>query len=173
MYRTLANFLCMAVLLISTDRQQLYADEPEVSSVPVDPVATELAKLAAEHKRLTKLQIATLKASPDGLNSAGKTSDPSISDDEWMQQGRDIEAAYVDPDIELLPRFLDLAKRHPDSPFAFDALLFVILRGGPQTGNVQGEPWQLKEEAVDLIWERHARDPRMFVVLQKLAEALP
>jgi hypothetical protein len=73
----------------------------------------------------------------------------------------------------LLPRFLDLAKRWPKSPYAFDALFFVILRGGPQTSNVHGIPWQLKEEAIDLVWEKHARDPRLFALLWKLTEALP
>jgi hypothetical protein len=68
---------------------------------------------------------------------------------------------------------LDFAKRHRDPPFAFDALLFVITRGGAQTSNVHGKPWQLKEDALDFVWASHARDPRMFIVLEMLASSLP
>ena len=73
----------------------------------------------------------------------------------------------------MLPQFLEFAKSHPDSRYAFDALFFVISRGGPATGDVHGKPWQLKEEALDLVWKDHANDPRLFTILEQLGGALP
>jgi peroxiredoxin len=67
----------------------------------------------------------------------------------------------VDPDSQFLPKYLALAKAHPDSPRSLDALAFVIMRGGYHTGDVYGEPWRNKEEALDLVSERHMSDPRI------------
>jgi dienelactone hydrolase/thiol-disulfide isomerase/thioredoxin len=149
------------------------AEDAESFNVPADPVAVELVKLMAEYDRLNKLRQEAYKATAEGLGDGGKPADEKLSDKEWLEQGRKIDAKAVDPDVAMLPRFLELAKSHPDSPYAFDALFFVISRGGPQTGDVFGKPWQLKEEAIDLIWKSHAKDPRLFTILEQLGGALP
>ena len=167
----LAN--CLASALIVTHSAQLRANEAASFKVPTNPVAVELIKLVADYDRLNKLQQEAYKANPEGLGGATKPTDEKLSDEDWLKQGREIEAKSVNPDSELLPRYLELAKSHPESPYAFDALFFVILRGGPQNGDVYGNPWKLKEEALDLVWKSHTKDPRLFIILQKLAEALP
>jgi carboxymethylenebutenolidase len=148
-------------------------ENAESFKVPPDPVAAELAKLAAEYDRLEKLQNEAYKAAPADFGGATKPTDLNLSDEEWLKQGREIETKSIDPDSEMLPRFLELAKSHPDSPYAFDALFFVIRRGGPQTADVHGKPWQLKEEALDVVWKSHAKDPRLFTILEQLGGALP
>ncbi len=158
-----------SLLIIATSRS-LRADEPQSFKVPADPVAIELNRLAIEYDRLEQ---DAFKATPEGLDGGGKPADETLSDEEWLKQGRELEAKSIDPDAEMLPRFLELAKKHPESPYAFDALFFVIRRGGPQTGNVYGKPWQLKEEALDLVGKSHVNDPRLFIVLEQLGGALP
>jgi thiol-disulfide isomerase/thioredoxin len=169
--RTVAIWFSSLVLIANS--RYLRADEPESFKVPADPVAIERSRLAAEYERLNKVRIQALKASTEDVDDAGKPTDETLSDEEWLKQGRELDAKFADPDAEMLPRFLELAKSHPNSPYAFDALFFVILRGGPQTGNIHGKPWQLKEEALDLVWKSHASDQRLFIILEKLGEALP
>jgi hypothetical protein len=173
MQRVAAICVLFSSLIAGSGRPYLWAGEPETFKVPADPVANELNRLAVEYERLAKVQREAFKATPDGLNGGGKPADMKLSDAEWLKQGREIEESVVDPDNEMIPRFLELAKRYPDSPYAFDALFFVILRGGSQTGNVGGKPWQLKEESLDLVWKSHANDPRLFTILQQLGGTLP
>ena len=49
----------------------------------------------------------------------------------------------------------------------------MIDRGGPATGDVHGKPWQLKEQAVDIVAKQHLDDPRVAYVFDLLAGALP
>ena len=103
----------------------------------------------------------------------GKESDGEISDEDFLRQDRALEAAHPGPDGILLPRFLTLAKAHPQSPVALDALAFLIMRGGFQTGDVQGEPWRIKEQAIDLVAQDHMADPRVIHVFKLLSGSLP
>jgi thiol-disulfide isomerase/thioredoxin len=173
MIRRVAICALFVGLLTASEYPHVRADEPDSFKVPADPVAIELNRLAVEYERLAKLQREAFKATPDGLDGGAKPADTKLSDAEWLKKGREIEEKAVDPDNEMTPRFFDLAKRYPDSPYAFDALFFVILRGGPQTGNIGGKPWQLKEAAIDLVWKSHADDPRLFIILHQLGGALP
>lgn len=141
--------------------------------ISADKVATELAQLGEEYERLVEAQNRSEKESGDDSNDGAKLTDNSISDKEWLKRVRDIEAQSINPDVAVLPKMLDFAKRHPDSPYAFDALLFVIVRGGRQTGNVYGKPWKLKEEALDVVWASHSSDSRMSILAHQLAGSLP
>ena len=165
--------ICFAGLLFITKSSPLNAGEPESFKVPTDSVAVELVRLATEYDRLAKLRQEAFKATPEGLDGGGKPADEKLSDEEWLKQGRQVDVKSVDPDVVMLPRFLELAKKNPLSPFAFDSLFFVIRRGGSQTGDVLGEPWRLKEEAIDVVWKYHANDPRLFILLEQLSGALP
>jgi hypothetical protein len=100
-------------------------------------VRLELLQLGEEYKRVEDEQLRTLP--PDGAADT----DDALSDKEWLAKGREIESRMPGADAIMLPRILALAKKFPESPFALDALAFVIRRGGPQTGNVHGQPWQL------------------------------
>jgi thiol-disulfide isomerase/thioredoxin len=170
---TIAICICLSILLSISNERLLDADEPQSFEIPTGSDAAELSKLADDYERLNKLRNEAVKATPEGLDSGGKRSDETLSDEEWLKAGREIDTKSPDPDEEILPRFLEFAKSHPKSPYAFDALFFVILRGGPQTGNVLGKPWQLKEEALDIVWKDHATDPRLFIILEQLGGSLP
>ncbi|MEX2112007.1 MAG: TlpA disulfide reductase family protein [Pirellulales bacterium] len=141
--------------------------EPSAGETGVDPVAAELEQLGADYDRVQNERIRALP--PDG----GNVSDQELSDDEWMRQGREWEAKYPDPDLVMLPGYVALAEKYPQSPFALDALAFVIMRGGYHTGDVHGEPWQFKEQAIDLVAKHHMADPRVAYVFKLLAGSLP
>jgi thiol-disulfide isomerase/thioredoxin len=173
MNRTVAIYICLTSLLTIDVEQRLNADEPESFKIPAGPDAAELNKLAVEFERLSKLRHEAIKATAEGLDGGGKPSDEKLSDEEWLAAGREIDSKSIDPDIEMLPRFFEFAKSHPDSPYAFDALFLVIYRGGPQTGDVHGKSWQLKEEALDYVSKYHVNDPRLFLILEQLGGALP
>jgi peroxiredoxin len=132
-----------------------------------DAVEAELRSLGEEYKRVETEWLSELPA------NGAEESDRQLSDEEWMRKGRAEEAEYPGPDEQLLPRFVDFAKRHPESPFALDALAFVIQRGGPQTGDVLGNPWQLKETAIDMVADQHMDDPRVVHVFEMLSGSLP
>ena len=106
------------------NERRLNADEPETFNIPAGPDAAELSKLSIEYERLSKLRHEAIKATEEGLDGGGKPSDEKLSDEEWLQAGREIDLKSVDPDAEMLPRFLEFAKNHPDSPYAFDALFW-------------------------------------------------
>jgi hypothetical protein len=130
-----------------------------------DPIAVEFNQLGVEYDRLAKEQA----KSADGAAKA----DDQLSDEQWLQQGRAAESRSPDPDTQLLPQFLDFARSHPDSPLAFDALFFIIHRGGPQTGDVHGRPWQVKEQALDVVLQSQMDDPRVVFLLDTLGGSLP
>ena len=173
MNRTIAICICLTYLSGVTDERPINAAEPESFNIPAGPDAAELSRLAVEYERLNKLRHDTVKATADGLDSGLNPSDEKLSDDEWLKAGVESDSKSIDPDAEMLPRFLEFAKIHPYSPCAFDALFLIIYRGGPQTSDVLGKPWQLKEEALDLLWKYHADDPRLFIALEQLGGALP
>jgi peroxiredoxin len=100
-------------------------------------------------------------------------SDKELSDEEWLKQLREQDARFPDADELLLPRFLTFAAAHRDSRFALDALAFVIRRGGPQTGDVVGKPWQLQETAIDAVSADHMHDSRIVHVLDMLSGSIP
>ncbi len=172
---TIVFCICLISLLTIGNERVLQADEPETFEVPSDSAAAELGRLATEYERLSTLYHEALKATPKRLNDGAKRNDETLSDEEWLKAGREFESKLksLDPDAEMLPQLLEFAKRHPGSPYAFDALFRVICRGGPQTGDVHGKPWQLKEEALDVAWKSHANDPRLFILLEKLGGSLP
>jgi len=132
-----------------------------------DHVAKQLHELGVEYKKLEEARSRAFP--PDG----GKKTNDDLSDEEWLRLDRATESIAPLPDTELLPKFLALAKQHPASPYSFDALAFVIRRGGPATGDVVGKPWQLKEQALDLLQENHMGDPRIVHVFDILDGSLP
>jgi thiol-disulfide isomerase/thioredoxin len=156
----LSCFLVFFRVTFSTT--QLLAGDKEA-----DPVEVEIRALANEYENRWRDLLRALPA--DG----GAATDSTLSDEEWLKQQHEYDAKFGSPDAEMLPRFLTVAQSHPDSPFAFYALAFVIYRGGPQTGDVLGEPWRLKEQAIDEVLVRHLEDPRVIYVLDKLSGSLP
>jgi thiol-disulfide isomerase/thioredoxin len=173
MHRTIVIFISLTGLFVVNMQRPLLADEPEPFKVPAGSDALELSRLAAEYERLSTIEHEALKSSGEGLNDGAKPTDEILSDEEWLRIGREIDSKLVDPDAEMLPQFLAFAKQHPSSRYAFDALFRVIYRGGPQTGDVHGKSWQLKEEALDVAWKSHANDPRLFILLEQLGGSLP
>jgi thiol-disulfide isomerase/thioredoxin len=173
MNRAIVFCICLTSLWTIGNQRAIHANEPEAFKVPAGSDAAELNRLAAEYARVIALQHEALKATPDGLNGGAMRTDETLSDEEWLKAGRESDSKLINPDTEMLPKFLDFAKSHPSSPYAFDALFRVIYRGGPQTGDVHGKPWQLKEEALDIVWKYHANDPRLFVLLGQLGGSLP
>ncbi len=147
--------------------QAIDAAEPVSIEAGTDPAASELEKLGAEYRVVQQERLRALP--PDG----GKESDGELSDEEWMRQGLELQAKYPGPDEVVLPRLLALAEKYPQSPYSLDALAFVIMRGGYQTGDVHGEPWKLKEQAIDLVAENHMDDSRVVFVFKMLAGSLP
>jgi peroxiredoxin len=154
------------VALLAPNRAGANTDGDE-DAVSKDPVAAELNELGLEFQRLWADHLKAVPA--DGAELA----DQMLSDDEWLQQDRDLQAKYPSPDAAMMPRFFAFAQAHPDSPLALDALFVVIRRGGPQTGDVHGKPWQIKEEALDVVWQRHMDDPRIVLLLGQLGGSLP
>lgn len=170
--KTNTLLICCSLCIVICP-QWLRGDESKDDvQIPDDPVAVKLAELGGEYDRLNDIQMQAQEAAGEG-NGGVKLADATISDEEWLKRESELEAKVIDPDVEILPQMLDLAKRHPGSPYAFDALLFVVIRGGAQTGNVHGKPWQLKEDALDDVWASHTRDSRMFIMFEMLASSLP
>ena len=157
----------LVCLLMSISISIVRADEREIDGVENDPVAAELRELGEEYGRMEDGQRRALP--PDGIEKSGV----DLSDEEWLKQGLEMQAELPDPDTQLLPRFLAFAKDHPDSSTAFDAIAFIIRRGGPATGNVHGIPWQLKEQAIDLVLEHHMDNPRIVHLVDMLSGSLP
>jgi thiol-disulfide isomerase/thioredoxin len=142
------------------------ATEPDFGDWKQDEVAGELIALDKEYLRLYEEWD---KSIPD--NDGAAFADATISDEDWLKQAQ--EESDRHPDTRLLPRYLAIAEQHSDSPFALDALIFVIGRGGPSTGNVHGKSWELKEQAIDIVAKEHLDDPRVAYVFDQLAGALP
>lgn len=134
---------------------------------PEDLIFKQITELAEEYVRIEKESL--LISPPDGE----ELSDETLTDEEWLRKGRHVESKRVDPDSALLPEFLDIAKSHPKSPYSFDVLFFVIRKGGPQTGNVDGIPWQIKEDALDIVAAEHTNDSRFVYLLDMLSHSLP
>ena len=155
--------LAMASLLASN----IWSAEPARETVASDPVAAELEELATEYQKIARERDRAVP--PDGA----ELSDQDLSDEQWLKQIREKDARIPDPDDVMLPRFLSLAIAHPESPCAFDALAFVVRRGGPQTGDVLGKSWQLKERALDEVAKHQMDDPRIVHLLDSLSGSLP
>jgi peroxiredoxin len=134
-----------------------------------DAVSAAFNELGAEYDRLWKVEF---KTHADGKNSDDK-SDEHLSDEEWLKRARAAVGKTLDPDSAMLPRLLAFAKSRADSPLAIDALFIVVRRGGNQTGEVYGLPWQTKEEALDHDWSRQMKDPRFAYVLEQLSGSIP
>jgi len=135
-------------------------------------VALEFDALGQEYGRLSNAQAESLWGIGDEAFGSALT-DETLSDEEWLERGPAADAKTPDPDTEMLPRFLDFANQHPNSPLAFDALFLIIRCGGPQTANVHGKPWHLKEQALDIVWANHSQDPRIAHVFELLGGSLP
>jgi peroxiredoxin len=164
--RTLVRFgiVCVvAVVSVAT----IYSADPSTEETGVDPVAAELEQLGSDYDRVQKEWL--LAVPPDG----GNVSDQELSDEEWLRQGLEWEAKYPSPDLVVLPGYVALAEKYAQSSFALDALAFVIMRGGYHTGDVHGEPWQFKEQVIDLVAKNHMDDPRVVYVFKLLAGSLP
>jgi len=146
----------------------VYTAEPDQSEIKEDPCKIELAKLGAEYRRASREWYESLP-----VNDSATYTDSELSDEEWLNQDPAWADPSLDPDSQFIPRFLALAKKYPDSPYALDALAFVIYRGGPQTGNVLGEPWRTKERALDIVWRFHMDDPRVVHVFDILTGGIP
>ncbi len=143
------------------------AAEPAGSPADQDPVAAELEQLGTENENLWRewRQLSP----PDGAEE----SDAKLSDEEWLRQERELQIDHPGPDEIVLPRILSLAKDHPQSTFALDALAVLIRRGGYHTGDVYGQPWQLKEQALDLVEQHHMADPRVVHIFTLVSGSLP
>lgn len=134
--------------------------------------AAEFDALGQEHARHSNAQAESRSETGDEAFGSSLT-DESISDEEWLTRIPTAHPEFPDPYTEMLPRFLDFANKHPNSPLAFDALFFIVRRGGPQTANVHGTPWQIKEQALDVVWANHSQDPRIVHLFELLAGSLP
>ena len=157
----------IALFLLAIGVWSVEAAEPSNAAPANDPVAADLEKLSNEYKQAASEWLRAIP--PDGAEETDK----EMSDEEWLRIGREQEAKFPGPDEQLLPRFLALANAHPKSQYGLDALAFVIRRGGPQTGDVLGEPWQLKERAIDAMKEHHWDDPRVVHVFDILSGSIP
>jgi peroxiredoxin len=127
-----------------------------------DQVKAELGKLVEEYNRLDKKWRRSIP------NDAFEYSD-DISDDEWLKTSRNSRPSH---DAQLLPQFLALAERHPNSQSALDALVFVIWQG-TATIDVQGAAWRAKEQALDIVLKQHRDDPRVVDILGRISVSLP
>jgi len=152
--------------LFLASSQHLPAAEPNFGDWQKDKVAAELIALEKEYMRLAEQWEKSIPED-DGV----AYTDEKISDEEWLKQAQ--KEGNRHPDTKLLQRYLAIAERNSDSPFALDALNFIIIRGGVQTADVHGEAWRLKERAIDIVAKPHMQDPRVAYVFDLLADALP
>src|SRR3954468_8453291 len=88
---TIAICICLSILLSISNERLLDADEPQSFEIPTGSDAAELSKLADDYERLNKLRNEAVKATPEGLDSGGKRSDETLSDEEWLKAGREID----------------------------------------------------------------------------------
>ncbi len=160
-------WMTICCVLVTINAGFIWTAEAEPDGTEVDGVAAQLTKLGQEYIRIADGQRRVM--SLDGTDVA----DMELTDEEWMAVDRELQSQAPDPDDELLPEFLSLARNYPESPYALDALAFVIRRGGPATGDVHGKPWQLKEQAIDLVLADHMDDPRVVHVFEFFGGCLP
>lgn len=166
MHRRMKLLVC-AGLLSAVCASPVRSAQPADAQPDDDPVRARLSDLGSQFDVLSDINQKLLPA--DGA----ELSDSSLTDEEWLAQGRAAEARVPDPELIVLPQLMGLAKQHPDSPYALDALAFVVFHGGPLTGDVRGVPWRLKEQALTLLQEQHLDDPRIARVFDDLGGSLP
>jgi thiol-disulfide isomerase/thioredoxin len=157
-------------IAISLGIQSRFDSHREQASAAL--IAAEFEALCQEYARLLNARADSLLETGDEDFGAALT-DETIPDAEWLMRGPAADASVPDPDVEMMPRFLAFANKHPNSPLAFDALFLIVRRGGPQTANVHGQPWQTKEQALDVVWTDHSQDPRIAHLFDLLGGSLP
>ena len=107
------------------------------------------------------------------FNALDHPADSEISDEEWLEFYRKLQVTHPTADAAILPQILEFAKRNQTAPIAFDALAFVIIRGGSSNVDVNTEQWRAKEAAIELVQDHHMHDERIVGVLDALGGCLP
>ena len=171
MKRCSKNFLATACLFLSAlfPLTSIAQSTDTTPHAPQDATAAEFDKLGEEYDRLWKAE----RAAHENDTRSDEEADDKLTDDEWLKKEQVALSHQTDPDSIMLPGLLAFAKAHSDSPLALDALFIIIRRGGNQTGEIHGRPWQTKEAALDLDWSRQANDPRIVYVYEQLAGSIP
>src|SRR3954470_2479109 len=105
MNRTVAICICLTILSTINKEQRLNAEVPEYFKTPAGADAAELSKLAVEYERLSKLRREAIKATSDGLDGGGKPSDEKLSDEEWLEAGRENDSKSIYSAREILSGF--------------------------------------------------------------------
>jgi peroxiredoxin len=168
--KTKLTAVCVVVVLLlaAVVVRSRFAGEPDPppAKSAADPaadtaLAAELERLGLEYQRLFA---ARDEAIPFANNDPA---DMSLSDEEWLQKRRAGEANAPNPNA-LLPQILAFAQSHSSSPLAFDAIFFIVSSTRFQEFRDEGMPWPVREQALDLAWERHQDDPRMVHLLEDL-----
>lgn len=160
-WKTIA-WIAIACLIMAVDA----GCDPPKEKVDGDSVEAELRTLGEEYERLLEVSYAV----SSGDEQPPYTSD--MSDEEWLKNYFE-QTSKPNPDTQMVPRFLAFAEDHKESLFAFDALAFVIRRGGPATGELHSTPWKIKEQSIDILLNQHMDDPRIVHVFDCLSGAIP
>lgn len=144
------------ILLIGANYLSLKAAEPEPASK--DEAYAEISQLIQDYEQLAEKYYKVVPA--DGADE----SDMSLTDEQWLAEGREIESRATNPD-SMLPGFLAFAQEYSGSPHALDALAFVMRRSGYK--------WNMAEQAIDLVLKAHLDDPRVVHVFDRLSGEFP
>jgi peroxiredoxin len=134
-----------------------------MANPPADPIERELLMLGEEYERLNNEWIARVRKRPS------EYSNEQYTDDEWRNRPA---LGGPSPDQQMLARFFEFAGQHADSPYALDALYFVIRRRGA-TLDPLGPTAQLASKALQLVARDHLDDPRLPAVLGGVSMQLP
>lgn len=150
--------MLVAFLVLSVEGSCVRADE-EIAA------ADELRQLGEEYDRLCKAMYADSSTEP--AKYTREVTDKAFLEDYYR------ECSRPNPDSVMLPRFLAYAKKHSNSPLAFDAIAFVIQQGGPATGALHASPWQCKERAIDIVLMHYMDDQRIGHLFDMLSLSIP
>lgn len=148
--------MVIVCLILSTGGRCVWAD---------DEIAAELRQLGEEYDSLCETMYAD--SSSDQPEYASEMTDATFLEHYYRESSR------PNPDSVMLPRFLTFAEKHSNSPLAFDALAFVVWRGGPATGTLHATPWKSKEQAIDVVMANHMDDPRLVHLFDILSGSIP
>jgi len=127
------------------------------ADAPADLIEQELIKLGEEYQRLDEERVKLRRKQ----GRPPEYSNENYTDEAWRNRPA---AAGPGPTETVAPKFLAFAEQYANSPYALDAICFVVRRGSTNVDK-QGVVSQAASEAIRLATRDHLNDPRLPALL--------
>jgi thiol-disulfide isomerase/thioredoxin len=149
-------FLLVARTLFATGLL-LQVVNSSLAAAPADPLEQQLIRLGEEYQHLDEAWVKLRRQ----LGRPPEYSNESFTDEAWRNRPA---VAGPSPAETMVPKFLDFAEQHTDSPYALDAICFMVRRGSTSV-DTQGVVAQAASKAIRLATRDHLSDPRLPALL--------